>query len=202
MPRASDVTSREAVLAAMAEFDQIGRDAFLEKYAFGPAREYVVVEDGHEYDSKALLGAAYGYQFAGGEPLRSQDFSGGDETRRVLDRLGFTVRSISEVPEGEDSPSLGLRDGLEQILSEYASARSGPFGSNTRIWDTFEQLRDAFNTSTPVAAQPTVSVVRSLGQGNWARIPWISFLDSRETRTTQQGVYPVLLFARIRQGST
>src|SRR5205085_953263 len=39
MPRASDVTSRDAVLAAIAEFDQIGREAFLHKYGFRPSRE-------------------------------------------------------------------------------------------------------------------------------------------------------------------
>ena len=164
------------------------------KYGFGPAREYVVVEDGQEYDSKALLGAAYRHQFIGGEPLRSQDFSGGDETRRVLERLGFTVRSIADGAQNKDLPNLGLRDGIEQVLSEYGSARSGQFGSNAEVWDTFERLRDAFNMSPPVAARPTVSAVWSAGRGNWARVPWISFLDSRETRTTQQGVYPVLLF--------
>jgi hypothetical protein len=35
----SDVT-REAVLAAIAEFDDTGRAAFLKKYGFGPARSY------------------------------------------------------------------------------------------------------------------------------------------------------------------
>ena len=33
MPRASDVTSRDAVLAAIAEFDEIGREAFLASMA-------------------------------------------------------------------------------------------------------------------------------------------------------------------------
>ena len=179
----------------MAEFDEIGRDAFLEKYGFGPAREYVVVEDGREYDSKALLGAAYQHQFRGEEPLRSQDFSGGDETRGVLEHLGFAVGSIGDGTESGDVPTLGVREGIEQILNEYASARSGQFGSTAQVWDTFDRLRgDALNTSPPVAARPTVSAVWSAGRGNWARIPWISFLDSRETRTTQEGVYPVLLF--------
>ena len=37
-------------------------------------------------------------------------------------------------------------------------------------------------------------VVLSVGQGNWARVPWIAVLHPRETTTTQHGVYPVLLF--------
>ena len=195
MPRASDVTSREAVLAAIAEFDEIGREAFLDKYGFGRSREYVVVENGRQYDSKALLGAAYSHQFNGAERLTRHDFSGGDETRGVLERLGFEVRSIADTSPGNGSPQqLDLREGIEEILSEYGSARSGQFGATAAVWGTFERLRDAFNTSTPVASRPTVSAVWSAGRGNWARVPWISFLDARETRTTQQGAYPVLLF--------
>src|ERR1700733_15008222 len=103
MPRASDVTSRDAVLAAIAEFDEIGREAFLDKYGFGPSREYVVVENGRQYDSKALLGAAYSHQFNGTERLTPQDFSGGDETRGVLERLGFEVRSLADTNAGNGS---------------------------------------------------------------------------------------------------
>jgi hypothetical protein len=195
MPRASDVTSRDAVLAAIAEFDQIGREAFLAKYGFGPSREYVVVENGKQYDSKALLGAAYNHQLDGRGRLRSDDFSGGDETRRVLERLGFQVRSTAEnEPESAEPPALRLQDGIEQILDEYGPARSGQFGSTAEVWATFESLNEAFNTSAPVVSRPTLSARWSAGRGNWARIAWIAFLDARETRTTQRGVYPVLLF--------
>lgn len=202
MPRASDVTSREAVLAAMAEFDQIGREAFLAKYGFGPSREYIVVANGRQYDSKALLGAAYSYQFDGQERLRSEDFSGGDETRRAFERLGFQVRSMADgETDSADPTALGIRDGIEQILDEYGRARSGQFGSTAEVWATFEALNDAFSTSPPVISRPTLSARWSAGRGNWARIPWIAFLDARETRTTQSGVYPVLLFREDLSGA-
>jgi hypothetical protein len=202
MPRASDVTSRDAVLAAIAEFDLIGREAFLAKYGFGPSREYVVVENGKQYDSKALLGAAYSHQFDGTGQLRSEDFSGGDETRRVLERLGFQVRSIADGDtDSVEQLAVGLHDGIEQILADYGQARAGQFGSTAEVWGTFERLNEAFNTSPPVTSRPTVSAVWSAGRGNWARIPWISFLDARETRTTQHGVYPVLLFREDLSGA-
>lgn len=201
MARASDVTSRDAVLAAMAEFDQMGREAFLAKYGFGPAREYVVVEKGRQYDSKALLGAAFSHQFNGAERLRSADFSGGDETHRVLERLGFQVRSIADGEPDAPEPPPGIRSGIEQILDEYGRARSGQFGSTAEVWATFENLNDAFSTSPPVTSRPTLSARWSAGRGNWARIPWIAFLDARETRTTQSGVYPVLLFREDLSGA-
>lgn len=75
---------------ATEEFDALGRDAFLSKYAFGRARTYFLVHAGKQYDSKALLGVAHGYQF--GTPLTPSDFSGGKNTVRPhLESLGFQV---------------------------------------------------------------------------------------------------------------
>ena len=88
----ADLTSRDAVLRAVAEFDQIGRDAFLDKYGFGRARRYFLVHGGRRYDSKAIVGVAYGLQFPAVGPLRPRDFTGGDATvKRRLKALGFEV---------------------------------------------------------------------------------------------------------------
>jgi 5-methylcytosine-specific restriction enzyme A len=85
-----DLTQRE-VLQAVAEYDRIGRDRFLEGYGFRPARSYLLVVDGKTYDSKAIVGAAHGY-LADLEPLAPSDFSGGAATvGRVLTSLGFEV---------------------------------------------------------------------------------------------------------------
>ena len=55
-----DLTSHDAVLRAVAEFDALGRDAFLAKYGFRRARGYFLLRDGRSYDSKAIAGAAHG----------------------------------------------------------------------------------------------------------------------------------------------
>lgn len=87
--------TRESVLAAIAEFDSIGRDAFLERYGFGPARSYMLEHDGGLYDSKAIVGAAHG--LATGRQLAAADFSGGAATvQRTLEALGFRVVSVGE----------------------------------------------------------------------------------------------------------
>lgn len=59
----SELTSSQAVRQAIKEFDRIGRPAFLQKYGFGQAREYFVEENGRLYDSKAIAGAAFGFQY-------------------------------------------------------------------------------------------------------------------------------------------
>ncbi len=76
----------------MAEFDELGRDRFLAKYGFGRSSSYFLLEDGRRYDSKAIIGAAHGFEHPEVGPLRSGDFSGGEATvRRKLESLGFEV---------------------------------------------------------------------------------------------------------------
>ena len=98
MSNISDITQPEAVKQAMAEYDRIGRDMFLHKYGYGTATKYVLKENAKLYDSKAILGVAYGFQFPEEGPLASADFSGGEMTvARVLKSLGFEV---VELPRG------------------------------------------------------------------------------------------------------
>ena len=86
----ADVTA-EAVLAAVSEFDNLGRDAFLEKYGFGAAKAYFLDINGKLYDSKAIVGVAHG--ISGDRTWRPEDFSGGEQTvAKRLRELGFTVR--------------------------------------------------------------------------------------------------------------
>ncbi|WP_202876289.1 hypothetical protein [Kribbella sp. VKM Ac-2566] len=85
-----DITDRQAVVSALSEFDQMGREAFLAKYGFGRARSYFIEHGGSLYDSKAIAGAAHGIQH--GAALGPADFSGGDATvAALMRRLGFHV---------------------------------------------------------------------------------------------------------------
>jgi hypothetical protein len=87
-----ELSDPTAVERAIAECDELGREEFLAKYGFGPARRYHLLVDGRHYDSKAIAGVAHGYQFPHLGPLRSSEFSGGEATvARVLRGLGYTV---------------------------------------------------------------------------------------------------------------
>lgn len=55
----ADVTPA-GVLAAVAEFDRLGRDEFLGSIGFGPARTYFLEHGGRLYDFKAVVGYAHG----------------------------------------------------------------------------------------------------------------------------------------------
>jgi hypothetical protein len=55
--------SEQSVRKAIQEYDRIKQNAFLDKYHFGKSRNYFLIVDGKEYDSKAILAAAYGYEY-------------------------------------------------------------------------------------------------------------------------------------------
>ncbi|MFJ4981497.1 HNH endonuclease [Streptomyces coeruleorubidus] len=85
--------TRESVLKAVVEHDDLGREAFLSKYGFGGARSYVLVHEGREYDSKAIAGVAH--KWAQGRALVPGEFSGGkDHAAAWLKRLGFQVKAV------------------------------------------------------------------------------------------------------------
>ncbi len=94
MARLSDIT-REAVLKAVAECDALGQEAFLRKYGFRRATQYLLEIGGSRYDAKAIIGAAYGYSHPGKKPLTPDDFIGhkASPARRLV-QLGFTVMML------------------------------------------------------------------------------------------------------------
>jgi 5-methylcytosine-specific restriction protein A len=51
----ADLNDRNAVLEAIAEFELVGREAFLAKYGFGHANRYILIHEGKEYDAKAII---------------------------------------------------------------------------------------------------------------------------------------------------
>lgn len=103
MPGVAALTEREAVLKAIAEYDRLGRDEFLVRYRFGRAKWWYVVHAAKQYDSKAIVGAAIGYQT--GRPLIATDFTGGEgSVVRKLRSLNFQVVRIPVSDESSRLP--------------------------------------------------------------------------------------------------
>ena len=103
----SDPISRQAVLAAILEYDRVGRGGFLRTNGYGEARIYFLIFCGKPYDSKAIIGVAHGYEYPQLGPLRASDFSGGNATvKRKLEKLGFEVLSAKARVSGRVGPRL------------------------------------------------------------------------------------------------
>ncbi|EKX55903.1 putative type II restriction endonuclease [Rhodobacter sp. AKP1] len=102
---------RGDVLKAIDEFDNIGRDAFLEKYGFGRSRSYFLSHNGKLYDSKAIVGSAHQHASPAVGSLAAENFSGGEATvKKLLEALDFEVYRTPAVANGE----------LEQRLNEHS----------------------------------------------------------------------------------
>ncbi|WP_405466131.1 HNH endonuclease [Streptomyces jietaisiensis] len=85
--------TRDAVLKAIAEYDELGQSEFLARYHFSEARSYLLLHEGREYDSKAIAGVAHKWDH--GRALLPQEFSGGkDHAAAWLKRSGFEVKSV------------------------------------------------------------------------------------------------------------
>ena len=125
----SDISDRDAVLKAIEEFDDLGRSNFLEKYGFSEAKEFFLRFRGQSYDSKAICGAAHGYQFPEMGPLKAQDFSGGKETvKKTLNGLNFRVGY--RPPESEEE----LLKILNSLQSYKQNGKIGPHRPLLFLW--------------------------------------------------------------------
>ncbi len=181
-------TSREQLTEAVNRFDRELRDSLTwQGWQEKLSQRWALQHDGKLYPPKQII------SLAAGVPV--SQFSGGSETNEFLERHGFTVIALRGDP-------LTLREGLETILQGYLEARqSEPFGSQSTIAHTFRQIESRFRSSESIKSRPSLRVTASYGRGNWANVPWIAFLDTQETDSTQRGVYVVILFRQDGAGA-
>ena len=87
-----------------------------------------------------------------------------------------------------------MRDLISRFMQGYSEARKQTFADNP--------FGDYVRTEIPEALYNTGLVNReeylvkgSVGQGNWATIPWVAILSKAVTNTPQEGVYIVYLLS-------
>jgi 5-methylcytosine-specific restriction protein B len=188
--RWSDITERDAALKAIAEFDDLGREAFLSKYGFGRSTYIFVRHNGNLYDSKALAGVTRGFADPSAGPLKNNEFTGGRAIVDLFGRLGFEV--VRQGASDALNQAAVLREAIEVLLSGYIAAKGATLGKDSAMWIAMNQAEAALRELT--WEYPNTIVKSSVGKGNWAEVPWIALLDQRLTDTTRRGVYVVYLF--------
>jgi len=149
-----------------------------------------------------------------GTPLRLGASPSADVYGKLLDLFGglrevledydpkdqVDLQSFAWVAAWASKQSTPLSDLLQSILAEYGAATGDPFSSSHPICATFQQLVSALESLDFVKGRETLRTIYSAGKGNWAKVPWVAILDERETKTTQSGVYVVLLFREDQSG--
>jgi hypothetical protein len=176
--------SQEKLLEAIGRFDQELRDTpdfagWEDKLSY----RYAIEHKGRRYPVKTIISLATG--------LPTSGFSGGSEANGYVRARGLTVVTLRGTV---------LRESFEAILRDYPTARATqPFSHDNEVRRLFETCERVLS-SPEVLGDKNVRVKASIGQGNWAKVPWIAFLDPRQTDTTQRGVYVVLLFRQDGSG--
>jgi MrcB-like, N-terminal domain len=84
-------------------------------------------------------------------------------------------------------------DLLQVFLRELAEARSGPFEKTDALWNAMAAVKRRLEQFPAVHRRPNLLVDISVGQGNWADVPWIALLNTKVTTSTQEGIYVVFL---------
>lgn len=180
--------AREAILDAISLFDRdLRKRPEWTKWEENESHKYAIELESKRYPVKKIVSLATGTNVA--------SFHGGNEANSYVSSRGFTVTALRE---GANDT---IQNCLTAILDGYVAARENDdFGRSHSLWQVSKELQRELQASDPVSGRPTLRVKASLGQGEWAAIPWVSFLDSRETSTTQQGVYCVFLFREDMSG--
>jgi len=118
---AFSAVTRQHVLSAIREYDEIGQEEFLGRYGFAPSQEHVVRHANQSYDSKVLLGAAVGY--ATGTAATAEEFaSSKTAAATVLRDLDFDVLSpakaeaVAVVPT-TSIPNARRTNGIEPVVA-------------------------------------------------------------------------------------
>ncbi|WP_240689298.1 MrcB family domain-containing protein [Ammoniphilus sp. YIM 78166] len=118
----------------------------------------------------------------------------------VLEELSTSVRkelkqyALDEIEAyfGQ-SKSFSLRDHLTYILSHYLQAKTETFKEHPLGIRVRQQIPQDLQSLSFI--DQNYKVQGSVGQGNWATIPWIAIMDKRITESTQYGEYIVYLFS-------
>jgi 5-methylcytosine-specific restriction enzyme A len=93
---------------------------------------------------------------------------------------------------------MAIREILEKIMAEYPSVSKEAFKKNPFIQYAKTEIPKSINTSLDLPE--FYSVKASVGNGSWAKIPWIAILNKLVTENISSGFYCVYLFCADSSG--
>ena len=88
-----------------------------------------------------------------------------------------------------------MREIIERILNEYVSAKSETFAGHP-LGSFYRNDIPRKIYSTGLVDSNDYLITGSVGQGNWAMIPWVCIFDRSITTTATKGVYIVYLLKK------
>ncbi|MEQ1907039.1 MAG: DUF3578 domain-containing protein, partial [Pirellulaceae bacterium] len=173
--------SREKILKAINLFDlELRQTIPWRDWEYHGHRKYAIKYDGKLYPVKHIIHSATN--------LPKADFPGGAESNNFVVARGFEVIPLQKTKN--DS----IQESLAYILRNYDEISSRPFAKHEDLWAAFETAKRFLQSLPAFVNTPTLKVKWSAGLGNWSTVPWIAVLDERETESTRNGLYCVMVF--------
>ncbi|WP_238323059.1 MrcB family domain-containing protein [Gorillibacterium massiliense] len=111
----------------------------------------------------------------------------------VLDELQKYANEELDLYNDQLSSGFSLKESIDHILQTYSTAKTQSFSNHLLGTMVRRIIPEGLRQLSFLSDQ--IKVQGSVGQGNWATVPWIALLDKRITDTTQHGEYVVYLFA-------
>jgi len=89
---------------------------------------------------------------------------------------------------------ISLAEKLEKFTSNWVQATKEPFTNHPIANFLRNDLKEEIATIVK-GFDDTYQINASAGAGNWSNVPWLSILNPKITKSTQDGIYPVYLFS-------
>jgi hypothetical protein len=86
-----------------------------------------------------------------------------------------------------------LKEQFTYIMDNYLAAKTNN-AIRSKVKNSFIELQSTLQASPIVSKYINLKVAYGMGFGSIAKIPWLTLLDGRITKSTQQGVYCAYLF--------
>ncbi|MCV9885114.1 MrcB family domain-containing protein [Metabacillus halosaccharovorans] len=112
-------------------------------------------------------------------------------TRNILqwlEQVGLVDEEWNVIVDGE------LRSSLLKVMNEYLNAKNGPFAGH-ELGGTIRNVIPSLLGNLYFIDKNQYTIKGSVGQGNWASVPWVAVMNNKVTTSTQRGYYIVYLFS-------
>ena len=94
-----------------------------------------------------------------------------------------------------DNKKQNLKEVIEKIVNEYVPAKQEPFAGHSMGAFFRSEIPNAIY-NTAIVDSDHYLIAGSVGQGNWATVPWICIYDKTITTSATKGVYIVYLLEK------
>lgn len=117
------------------------------------------------------------------------------DIRAILDIVNKKLETYFSRIDPKRSVDGKMRDFIETVLNDYIAAKQETFAGHPMGTYFRNDIPNAIY-NTGIVKSSTHLITGSVGQGNWATVPWVCIFDRNITTSATKGVYIVYLLSK------